>query len=243
MNTKTTLKVFETPDLMSGAVAEYIVGLAGESIAAKGKFVIALSGGHTPDTLFTLLSSALFRDRIEWQKTFVFWGDERCVASDDERNNAHQARLFLLDKIAIPASNVYPIPVDLSPAEAAKSYEETLKGFFGKDAPVFDLILLGLGDNGHTASLFPGTPVLRETGHWVKEVYVEEQKEWRITMTVPLINQAHNVAFLVTGKDKAAVLRTVLHGSFTPDIYPAQLVRPADGNLIWFTDRSAASMI
>jgi len=241
MNAKNTLKVFETPDLMSEAVAEFIVGLAAESIAARGKFTIALSGGNTPGKLYSLLASALFKDRIYWQKTFIFWGDERCVPADDDRNNAHQARLLLLDKIDIPSANVYPIPVDLSPAEAAKKYEETLKGFWGKDRACFDLILLGLGDNGHTASLFPHTPVLKETNHWVKEVYVDEQKEWRITMTVPLINQARNLAFLVSGKEKANILQTVLHRTFQPDLYPAQLIQPGMGELFWFADKAAAS--
>ena len=235
-----TLKVFETTDLMNEAVAEFIVSLAGECIEARGKFVISLSGGNTPGKLYSLLASVSYRGRIDWQKTFVFWGDERYVPKDDERNNAHQARELLLEKIEIPAGNIYPMPVSPTPAEAAKNYEQTLNDFFGKSSSSFDLILLGLGENGHTASLFPGTPVLNETKHLVKEVYVDEQKEWRITMTVPLINQALNVAFLVTGKEKAKVLQTVLHGSFEPALYPAQLIKPA-GDLYWFTDRDAAS--
>jgi 6-phosphogluconolactonase len=239
MADKTTLKVFETPDLMSEAAAEFIVHIAAESIAARGKFTIALSGGNTPGKLYSLLSSASYRERIDWKKTFVFWGDERCVPLDSERNNAHMAKTLLLDKIEIPSANIYPMPVDLEPAEAAKKYEETLKDFFGKDLPSFDLILLGLGDNGHTASLFPYTSVLIETHHWIKEVHVEEQKEWRITMTVPLINQAAHIAFLVSGKEKAEILQTVLNGPYQPDMYPAQLIKPADGHLLWFTDKSA----
>ena len=239
VNNKIGLNVFETTDLMSEAIAEFMVKLAAGSIAARGKFVIALSGGHTPDKLFSLLSSALFKDRIEWEKTFVFWGDERCVRINDERNNAHQAKLLLLDKIEIPLNNIYPIPVDSPPAEAAKKYEEILKDFFAQSPASFDLILLGLGENGHTASLFPGTTVLNETKRWVKEVYVDEQKEWRVTMTAPLINQAHNVVFLVSGKEKAEILHAILDDPFEPGLYPAQLVKPASGNLYWFADEAA----
>ena len=243
MDEKATLRIFETADLMSEAAAEFIVELAAKSIAIRGKFTIALSGGHTPDKLYSLLSSASYRDRIEWGKTFVFWGDERCVPLDDERNNAHQAKLLLLDKIEIPSVNIYPIPVELEPAEAAKKYEETLKVIFGETLPSFDLILLGLGDNGHTASLFPYTSVLIETHHWVKEVHVEEQKEWRITMTVPLINQADKIAFIVSGKEKAEILQSVLNGPYDPDMYPAQLVQPVEGHLYWFADEAATGLI
>ena len=243
MNAKTTLKVFETPNMMSEAVAKFIIGLAAESIAARGKFTFVLSGGNTPGSLYSLLSSASFRERIEWKKTFVFWGDERCVPLDSERNNAHMAKTLLLDKIEIPLANIYPMPVNMEPAEAAKKYEDTLKAFFGKELPSLDLILLGLGDNGHTASLFPYTSVLIEAHHWVKEVYVEEQKEWRITMTVPLINQATNVAFLVSGKEKAKTLQVVMNGPYQPEMYPAQLITPTDGHLFWFADQVAANLI
>jgi 6-phosphogluconolactonase len=241
MADKITLKVFATPDLMSEAAGEFIVRIAAESIAARGKFTIALSGGNTPGKLFSLLASASFRERIDWKKIFVFWGDERCVPMDSERNNAHMAKTLLLDKIKIPTANIYPIPVNLGPAEAAKKYEETLKVFFGEELPSFDLILLGLGDNGHTASLFPYTSVLIETHHWIREVHVEEQKEWRITMTVPLINQAAHIAFLVSGIEKAKVLQTILNGPYDPDQYPAQLIKPAEGHLFWFADQAAAT--
>ena len=235
-----TLKVFETSALMNVAVANFIVELAAESIKQRGRFVFSLSGGNTPSKLYSLLSYPSFQDKIDWQKTFVFWGDERYVPLDDKRNNAHMAGSLLLDKIDIPQANIYPIPVFLSPAEAALSYEQTLKVFFGKEAPCFDLILLGLGENGHTASLFPGTSVIHESKRWVKELYVAEQKEWRITMTIPLINQAANVAFLVTGKEKSAILETVLNSPIQPDLYPAQLIRPMLGLLLWFADKSAS---
>jgi 6-phosphogluconolactonase len=238
-----TLKVFENADLMSEAVADFIIQSAIESIAARGRFVISLSGGNTPNKLYSLLSSPSFKDRIEWKRTFVFWGDERCVPLNDKRNNSYMARLLLLNYIEIPSANIYPIQVDLPPSEAANEYEQKLKEFFGKEAPCFDLILLGLGENGHTVSLFPGTPVIHELQHWIKEVYSAEQMEWRITMTVPLINQARNIAFLVTGEEKANILKTILHSHFQPDIYPAQFIKPSHGHLYWFADKAAASLI
>lgn len=234
------LHVYESTDLMNEAVADLIIRTAAESIQARGRFVLSLSGGHTPAKLFSLLSSPSYRDQIDWQKTFVFWGDERCVPMSDERNNAHMARSLMLDKIDIPQSNVFPIQVEMSPSEAARSYEQSIKDFFGKEAAHFDLILLGLGDNGHTASLFPGTPVIHESEHLVQEVYVEDQKEWRITMTVPLINEARNIAFLISGKGKANILNIVLNAPFQPDLYPAQLILPGHGHLYWFADKDAA---
>jgi 6-phosphogluconolactonase len=242
MDKKNTLKVFETSELMSEAVAEFIVTLARESIAARNRFVIALSGGNTPNTVYSLLSSTSFKDKIEWKNTFVFWGDERCVPIDDERNNSHQARILLIDKIEIPSANIHPVPVYLEPTEAAKRYEEILRVFFDNEEPLFDLILLGLGENGHTASLFPGTSAIHESQRWVKEVYVAEQKEWRITMTTPLINEAANIAFLVSGQEKAKILKAILNGPYQPDLYPAQLIRPTHGLLYWFADKSALNM-
>lgn len=236
-----SLKVFETIDLMDEAAAAFVIELAAESIMARGRFVLSLSGGNTPGKLYSLLSLPVFKDRIDWKKTFIFWGDERCVPLNDERNNAHMAKTLMLDKIDIPEANIFPIQVDLTPPEAAKSYEQKLKDFFGSDTPRFDLILLGLGENGHTASLFPGTQVIHEAQHWVKEVYVAEQKEWRITMTASLINQANNIAFLITGKGKANILKAVLNGPFQPDLYPAQLIKPVRGDLFWFADKDASN--
>jgi 6-phosphogluconolactonase len=236
-----TLKVFDTSDMINEAAADFIVRLASESIKERGRFLLSLSGGNTPGKLYSLLSSPSFKDKIDWKKTFVFWGDERFVPPNDERNNAHMARSLMFDNVDIPNENIFPIQVDFPPSEAAIAYEKKLKGFFGKGAPRFDLILLGLGENGHTASLFPGTPAIRELQHWLKEVYVEEQKEWRITMTAPLINQARNIAFLVSGKAKANILEKVLNGSFQPDNYPAQLIQPVRGHLFWFADKDACS--
>ena len=243
MEAKGILKVFDTAELLSEAAADFVIHLAAESIEQRGRFVISLSGGNTPGKLYCLLATPVLKHQIEWNKTFIFWGDERCVPSDDERNNAYMAKLLLLDKIDIPAANIYPVPVDLPPAEAAGAYEQTLKAFFRQSEPRFDLILLGLGNDGHTASLFPGTPVLDEVKNLVKEVYVVEQQMFRITMTAPLINQARNVTFLVTGKEKAAIMKAMLGNSIQTDKYPAQLIKPVNGNLFWFIDREAGSAL
>jgi 6-phosphogluconolactonase len=180
---------------------------------------------------------------VPWKSTFVFWGDERCVPADDERNNAHMAGAVLLRKIDLPSSHVFPIPVNLPPSDCARQYEETVRVFFGNGAPRFDLILLGLGEDGHTASLFAGTDTLREKSHWVKEVFVEDQWMSRITMTAPLINKARHILFLVTGEKKSGILKTVLTANRRPDRYPAQLIRPEQGDVCWYVDDGAASQL
>ncbi len=239
MRVENNIRVFETDELAKAA-AEFIINSANEAIDARGKFAISLSGGHTPEKLFTLLATEPYRQQIVWNKTFVFWGDERCVPADDEQNNVRMAKMYLLDKVDIPQSNIFPIPVDIEPSEAAIAYEDSIKQFFGSESPCFDLILLGLGENGHTASLFPGTNVLSEHSHLIKEVYVAEQKMYRITMTADLINQARNIIFLVEGEGKADIFRTVLTGPYEPERLPAQLINPVNGKLFWFVDNKAA---
>lgn len=237
------LNIFKTTAALNKAAAEFIVLIAKQSIAERGRFCISLSGGQTPQKLYSCLSRSPFRAQLQWKNIFIFWSDERCVDLHDEKNNAHQAKLMLLDKIDIPQSNIYNIPVNLAPKKAASNYEKKLKKFFGKKSPRFDLILLGLGENGHTASLFPGTKVIDEKAEGVRVVYVKEEKMFRITMTASLINRARTILFLVTGKKKSAILKKVLTASYQPDKIPAQLIKPADGNLYWFADADAASLI
>ncbi len=241
---KNKIEVFDSPELLGKAAAEFIIKLANESIAARGKFSLSLSGGSTPEQLFVLLSSENYKNRMPWTKTFVFWGDERYVPLNDSRNNAFVAKNLLLDKIDIPATNILRMPVNLEPAiAAARAYEQTLKDFFGNDLPQFDLIMLGVGENAHTASLFPHTPVINEKKEWVSALYVDEVKMYRVTMTAPVINNARNVLFLAAGPSKAEVLKTVLTSPFQPDKYPAQLISPVNGNLFWFLDKKAAALL
>jgi 6-phosphogluconolactonase len=236
---KKNLKIFESVDALNEAAANMIVEIAKKAIDARGRFTVALSGGNTPKQLYTLLSTPQYSAQINWQKTFIFWGDERCVPAIDEQNNAHMAKQALLDKINIPASNIHPVPVQLPPVEAAESYEVDMLKFFNSPSPMFDLILLGLGENGHTASLFPGTDVLRDQAAGIRALYIDEVKMFRITMTAPLINLSHHILFLVTGKGKAEVLKNVITGAYHPEQYPAQLIKPEKGKLFWLVDKEA----
>ncbi len=243
MTNKHKLRVFSSVELLNKSAAELLVQIADESVKAKGRFLLCLSGGNTPKSLYALLSVNPYRELIPWENTFVFWGDERCVPADDDRNNAHEASEVLLKKTKLPSSHIFPIPVNLPPADAANKYEQTLRDFFGPDLPCFDLILLGLGENGHTASLFPGTAVLWEKSRWVQEVFVKEQQMNRITMTATLINKAHHILFLVSGAGKSGILEEVLTAPYQPEKYPAQLISPEQGEVLWFADTHAATGI
>lgn len=237
------ISVFQTAAALAQAAADLMVKISKQAIESRGKFVISLSGGTTPEHLYTLLAKPPYRDQISWNKTFIFWGDERCVPSDNKLNNANMAKTLLLDHINIPSININPVPVDLEPGKAAKKYASIIKEFFGKEPPRFDLIFLGLGENGHTASLFPGSDVVFENTLLVREVFVKEQHMFRITMTPPLINKARNIVFLVEGEKKAEILKTVLIGPQQPDKFPAQAINAEDGNLYWLVDEKAAALL
>jgi len=243
MTSKSNLSIFKSTDQLNEFAAEFIVKLAKEAISERGEFCIALSGGQTPQRLYALLASEKYRTQIDWQKTHVFWGDERCLPPEDERNNAHEAKLILLNHVSIPSQNIHVIPVNLSPAEAAKTYENEIANFFGDKPKQFDLMMLGLGENGHTASLFPHTDVLLENAQGVKPVYLEEQQMFRITMTAPLINASCVILFLVTGIEKAESVKSVLQGAYEPECYPAQLINFQTAQVNWFMDEEAASLL
>ena len=224
---------FENADLLAKAGAAYFIKLAAEAIEEKGKFIVALSGGNTPTAMYKLLATDFYSRQIDWKKCYFFWGDERCVPLNDKNNNAFNAKNILLDKIPVPKKNIFVIPVDESPVNAAIYYEATIKIFFKTDKPVFDLILLGMGDNGHTASLFPHTTILHEQKALVKEVYVDEIKMYRVSFTAPLINNAKHILFLVAGNGKEDMLNKVLEGEYLPEEYPAQMVMGAE----WFVGK------
>jgi 6-phosphogluconolactonase len=224
-----TVTHFDTAGLLARAAANYFAELARNCIKQKGKFTVALSGGNTPASMYALLASPPYKE-IDWKKIHIFWGDERCVALDSSDNNAFNAKSILLDKVPIPKKNIFTIPVDESPVNAAIYYEATIKIFFKTDKPVFDLILLGMGDDGHTASLFPNTTILQEKNKLVKEVFLVDKNVWRISFTAPLINYAAHKLFLIAGKSKASMLNIVLHGEKDKEKYPAQMIENAD----WF---------
>ena len=233
------IRVFDDLESLSHVAAGIVADLAKEAVHAHGRFSVALSGGSTPRRLYELLADTPFRDKIQWQSVHVFWGDERCVPADDPRSNFRMARETLLDQVPLPAGNIHAVQGNLPPAQAAADYEAELRKFFGDRKPIFDLILLGLGDNAHTASLFPHTEVLNEKERWVADVYVAELDMYRVTFTAPLINQAGQVVFLVCGADKAPALKNVLEGPYQPHEYPAQLIRPRGVHALWLVDKAA----
>ncbi len=235
-----------TPQELFAAAAELVVGAANEAVGEQGRFTIALSGGSTPRNLFNLLATNA-RNSLPWDKTFFFWGDERHVPPTDPESNYRMANEAMLSKIPVAAANVFRVPTeDPDAAAAAEAYEQTLRKFFALQAgqfPRVDLILLGMGPDGHTASLFPGTAALQEKSRIAVANWVEKLKTHRITLTLPVLNAAHRVAFLVSGVDKAEALKAVLEGDAPGEQYPSKLVRPSSGKLVWFVDRAAASQL
>jgi 6-phosphogluconolactonase len=237
------IRVYADLEKLSQAAAELFVGQARSAVQAQGRFAVALSGGHTPERTYQLLASPPLRGQVPWQETHIFWGDERCVPRQDPLSNEYMARHALLDHVPVPPAHVHPMPCVTTPRECAQRYEALLRSFFAGRSCRFDLIFLGLGENGHTASLFPGTPVLDERERWAAEVYVAEQDLYRVTLTAPLINHAALVAFLVTGAGKAQVLHEVIEGPSDPHRLPAQLIKPTSGELLWLVDEEAAAAL
>lgn len=237
------MHVYKDPETLLPALADRVVSEAKQAIQQHGKFSFVLSGGSSPKKLFELLASDAYRSKIEWKKVFFFFGDERNVPADHPDSNFLMSKKALFDPLNIASGQVFRMNTDLEPAAAAQAYEQTLKTYFG-DKPVrFDLVLLGLGDNSHTASLFPHSSVLHEKKALVKEIYVEEVKMFRITLTAPCINQAARIAFLVYGASKAEAVRHILEDKQDIEEYPAQLIHPGNGELHWFLDDAAASLL
>ena len=234
------IRIYNDLEALSQAAAELFTIQSRQASMICGRFSVALSGGETPRRLYELLAMPPYRERIHWGEVHVFWSDERYVPEDDPRSNVGMARQLLLDLVPIPADHIHPIRCNLPPQQAAKQYEDELKTFFSSQNSNFHLVLLGLGENGHIASLFPHTSVLNEKDRWVSEVYVPAQGMYRITLTAPYINQASQVVFLVSGADKAKVLENVLEGSYQPHSLPAQLIRPNDAHPIWLVDKAAS---
>ena len=240
----TNLHVFPDNSGFVGGSADFIADVAARAIAERGRFTFALSGGGTPKPIYARLATADYRNRIDWGKVHIFFGDERCVPPEDARSNYRMVREALLDHSRIPPENIHRIHGEDDPAREALRYEQDIAGLYHSARfPAFDLILLGMGDNGHTASLFPGTAALRETVRWVVAQYVEVMTTWRVTFTAPLINAARHVAFLAEGTGKAQMLWNVLEGPYQPDVWPSQLIQPASGELHWLVDAAAAAKV
>ena len=246
-----TVEVAADRGALMEAGASAFVAAARAGIGAHGRFVTALSGGSTPCALFVLLATERFASSVDWSRVHVCWGDERAVPPDAAASNYRMAREALLDHVPIPASQVHRIRGEDPPQVAAEAYERTLRTLFatpvGPPRPEpgarFDLVLLGMGDNGHTASHFPGLHAAREAERWVVAESVAEVGMWRITLTPVVLNAAAEVVFLVAGADKAAMLHRVLDGPVRPDALPAQVVAPHDGRLRWLVDTDAAARL
>lgn len=238
------VRVFGGPELVARAAAARFAELAGECVSAAGRFSVALSGGSTPRRIYELLAGGEFAPRVEWPRVHVFFGDERCVPPDDAESNYRMARESLLSRVALPAQNVHRMAGEGRPPESARAYEEELRAFFGgAEWPRFDLVMLGLGDDGHTASLFPGSPALAEGRAWAAANWVEKLGAFRLTLTAPAINHAAHVMFVVTGAGKAERLREVVEGPRDPQRLPAQMIRPGRGTLDWYVDEAAAARL
>lgn len=227
--------------------AKRIVELARTAISERGRFMAAICGGDAPKPLYELLAKPEWKKQIDWSRTHVFWGDERVVPAEDPASNYRMANEALLSHVPIASGNVHRVLTEAGiPGQVAEIYQESIKNIFGvtgHEIPRFDLMLLGMGENGHTASLFPHSPLLLEQHKLVATQFVSEVGQWRVTMTPPLINNSREVLFLVTGARKAGMVRQVLTGSFAPADYPAQIVRPANGSLLWMLDTAAASLL
>lgn len=241
------IKAFQNLAELNAFAAENFVEIANEAIEDRGKFTVALAGGSTPRSLYQLLSSDKLKEKIDWSKVFFFFGDERNVSPDDAESNFRMAHENLFAPLEIHVNNIFPwLTGSETPEIVAEIYQGEIKRFFNleeNEFPRFDLILLGMGADGHTASLFPFTEALRETENFAVANYVEKLNDWRFTLTFPLINNARNIIFLVAGEDKAETLREVLEGEFEPERLPSQNVKPENGNLFWLLDENVAKLL
>ena len=245
---KADVRVLEGLDELSRAAALEVIQQARQVIQERGQFVIALPGGSTPASLDSLLADdSTFRTAIPWDKIHFFWGDERHVPPDHRDSNYRMAHEAMLSKVPVPSENIHRIKGENPDAQqVAEEYEETIRTFFRLrtgEFPWFDLVLLGLGPDGHTASLFPGSEALHERHRLVMANWVEKLQAYRITMTLPVFNQAAFVLFFVSGAEKAEILRQVIEGEKRKDPFPSQLVRPINGRLLWLVDRAAGHLL
>jgi 6-phosphogluconolactonase len=250
--------IFENIDALSKTVADWIVDHVNKALQQQDRFTLVLSGGSTPKKLHALLASDDYKNKIDWSKLHIFWGDERFVPFNDERNNAKMCFDTLLDHVPVPKEQIHVMQTEnITPEESAKAYEEILKKYFSQtpsddstlrtqnsQLTTFDLVILGMGDDGHTLSLFPGkTEVIHETKKLCTSLWLESQNMYRITLTHPIVNQASAIAFLVTGNGKSKALHEVLKGNYNPDVYPSQIIKSTNDELHWFVDQAAASLL
>ncbi len=241
-----TLNILSSPNDVAQAAAELFTSTIVTAVAARGQARVAISGGSTPKAMFALLADPAqpYFARVPWASLQLFWVDERCVPPTDSDSNYHMTDLALLSKVPLPPANIHRMEGELDPEIAAARYESEIRNAFkleGAETPTFDLILLGMGDDGHTASLFPHTEAIDSMAHIVTANHVPQKDTWRLTLTWPVINQGREVAFVIAGKDKAEVLARVLTGPYDPETLPSQLIRPSSRKLTMLLDTAAAA--
>ena len=237
------LHIHKTPPELSQALAEWITTTIETTLKTSSRFTFVVTGGNSPKKLYELLAASPYKERIDWKKLHIFWGDERAVPFTDSRNNAKMTFEHLLNHVPVVQEQVHIMDTTLEPAEAAKAYEKILHKYFDDKGATFDLVLNGMGDDGHTLSLFPYTEVIHENKAWVKAFYLKPQEMYRITLTAPLVNRSKNIVFLTFGSNKAHALNAVLTGRGTADQYPSQMIKPVHGELHWFVDEEAAAFL
>jgi 6-phosphogluconolactonase len=241
-----TVQIVEDADALAQQAAEMFISTVRDAVDRSGTATVALSGGSTPRQMGQLLAREGYRERVPWEELHVFWGDERWVPLDAPESNAGEAKRAFLDLVGIPAANVHPFETEgLSPEESASHYESLIRSVVESHVgtPAFDLILLGMGDDGHTASLFPGTDAISERDRLVVSQFVPKLNTTRLTMTPPLLNAGHNVVFLAAGAGKASRLADVLDRPIDVDRLPAQVIRPKAGGPVWLVDVAAAASL
>jgi len=237
------LNIFATTEEIFKEAAAVFISSANEAIMQKGYFAVALTGGSSPEGLYRLLSEDQYKNQIDWTKVLIFWGDERWVPLDNDLSNARMSYEQLLDRVPVRPVNVFPMYRDgITAEDFAAVYNVLLKEMLGSDGRM-DLILLGMGQDGHTASLFPGTVALDETENWVTAYYLEQQQMYRITLTAPFLNRARKLLVIAFGETKAEALKEVIEGPYNPRIYPAQLLAPSQGELLFLVDKKAAKYL
>jgi 6-phosphogluconolactonase len=243
---KANVRVYADAEELALKAARSFARLADQYVIGGGRFTVALSGGSTPKAMLSLLARDPFRDTVPWESIYFFWGDERTVPPDHADSNYRMAADALLAHVPVPSDHIFRIPADdPDPERAAADYEAAIRRAFGVSEgwPRFDLVMLGMGPDGHTASLFPGTTALHVLDRIVVSNFVPKFDTYRITLTAPAINAARNVMFVAGGADKAATLKDVLEGPYQPDTYPSQMIRPGDGALLWMVDEAAAAQL
>ena len=234
------IQIYNTTEEINTAATDLFTTAAQDAIAKRGKFTAVLTGGSSPAGIYKLLASDAYKNKIDWSKIYIFWGDERWVPLNDDLSNAKMSYAALLSHVPIPSENIFEMYKDgVTPEDYAVTYEQSIRKILGEEGK-FDFIFLGMGDDGHTASLFPGEAVLNEQNKWVDAYFLAPQNMHRITLTAPLINKAEKIIVVTFGEKKAHALKEVTKGEYNPSLYPTQLIKPVSGELVFLVDKSAA---